>query len=75
MAANGNTYRKRAAQHYPTEMNAALADSILALLPTTAAVPRDAGRKSEIDAEEDMHNPFKTSDADITEAYGLSTRR
>eukprot|EP00965_Chrysotila_dentata_P075340 2488258-Pleurochrysis_carterae.AAC.1 len=37
MAANGAAYRTRAAQYSPTEMNAALADSILALLPTTAA--------------------------------------
>eukprot|EP00965_Chrysotila_dentata_P102982 3399267-Pleurochrysis_carterae.AAC.1 len=37
MAANGAAYRTRAAQFYPTEMNAALADSILALLSTTAA--------------------------------------
>eukprot|EP00965_Chrysotila_dentata_P129624 4285343-Pleurochrysis_carterae.AAC.1 len=71
IAANGNTSRTRAAQYYPTEMNAALADSILALLPTTAVALRDAGGESEIDAEEDMHNPFETSDADITDAYGL----
>eukprot|EP00965_Chrysotila_dentata_P089577 2957589-Pleurochrysis_carterae.AAC.1 len=37
MSANGEAYRTRAAQYYPTGMNAALADSILALLPTTAA--------------------------------------
>eukprot|EP00965_Chrysotila_dentata_P009081 295619-Pleurochrysis_carterae.AAC.1 len=36
-AADGSAYRTRAAQHYPTKMNAALADSILALLPAAAA--------------------------------------
>eukprot|EP00965_Chrysotila_dentata_P050340 1667728-Pleurochrysis_carterae.AAC.1 len=65
MAANGAAY-------YPTEMNAALADSILALLPTTAALLRDAGGESRVDAEEEMLNLFETSDADsVTEAYGL----
>eukprot|EP00965_Chrysotila_dentata_P088859 2933541-Pleurochrysis_carterae.AAC.2 len=44
MAPNGAAYRTRAAQHYRTEMNAARADSILALLPATAAVQRDASR-------------------------------
>eukprot|EP00965_Chrysotila_dentata_P089228 2946652-Pleurochrysis_carterae.AAC.1 len=71
MAANGAAFRTRAAQYYPTEMNAPLADSILALLPTTGAVLRDAGGESEIDAEEDMLNPFEMSDAEITEIYGL----
>eukprot|EP00965_Chrysotila_dentata_P144311 4766597-Pleurochrysis_carterae.AAC.1 len=52
-------------------MNAALADSILAQLPTNAAVLRDAGGESETDTEEDTLNPFKRSDADITEVYGL----
>eukprot|EP00965_Chrysotila_dentata_P106599 3520988-Pleurochrysis_carterae.AAC.2 len=71
MAANGAAYRTRPAQYHPSEMNAALADSILALFPTTAAALRVAGAESEIDAEEDMHNPFEMSDADITEAYRL----
>eukprot|EP00965_Chrysotila_dentata_P155510 5138488-Pleurochrysis_carterae.AAC.1 len=44
---------------------------ITRLVPTTAAVLRDAGGESEIDTEEDMLNPFKISDADITEVYGL----
>eukprot|EP00965_Chrysotila_dentata_P129610 4284993-Pleurochrysis_carterae.AAC.1 len=47
-AADGSAYRTRAAQHYPTGMNAALADAILALLPTAAAVSRDAGGDAEI---------------------------
>eukprot|EP00965_Chrysotila_dentata_P175828 5803901-Pleurochrysis_carterae.AAC.1 len=37
MAADGAAYRTKAAQHYQTEMNAALADSILALLPAATA--------------------------------------
>eukprot|EP00965_Chrysotila_dentata_P099132 3277725-Pleurochrysis_carterae.AAC.1 len=36
-AADGSAYRTRVAQHYPTQMNAALADSLLALVPATAA--------------------------------------
>eukprot|EP00965_Chrysotila_dentata_P003268 106089-Pleurochrysis_carterae.AAC.1 len=70
MTANGTAYRTRSAQYYPAEMNAALADSTLALLPATAAVLRDAWGESRIDDEEDMINLFEI-DADITEAYGL----
>eukprot|EP00965_Chrysotila_dentata_P171543 5661357-Pleurochrysis_carterae.AAC.1 len=75
MAANGAAYRTRTAQYYPAGMNRALADSILGLLPTTAAVLRDAKGESRIDDEEDMLNLFDTSDADITEAYGLKVHR
>eukprot|EP00965_Chrysotila_dentata_P033067 1101448-Pleurochrysis_carterae.AAC.2 len=72
MAANGAAYRTKAAQHYPSEMNAALADSILALLPATAAVLRDAGGESEVGEEgDDMFNPLSNGDADIAAAYGL----
>eukprot|EP00965_Chrysotila_dentata_P118896 3931556-Pleurochrysis_carterae.AAC.1 len=35
--ADGADYRTRTAQHYPTDVNAALAESIIALLPTPAA--------------------------------------
>eukprot|EP00965_Chrysotila_dentata_P045765 1520640-Pleurochrysis_carterae.AAC.1 len=41
-SANGAAYRTRAAQTYPTEMNAALAKALVALFPATAAL-RDAG--------------------------------
>eukprot|EP00965_Chrysotila_dentata_P123850 4093386-Pleurochrysis_carterae.AAC.1 len=46
-AADGSAYRTRAAQHYPTKMNAALANSLLALLPAAATVLRDAGGDAE----------------------------
>eukprot|EP00965_Chrysotila_dentata_P163373 5396248-Pleurochrysis_carterae.AAC.1 len=45
--ANGTACRTRSAQYYPPEMNAALADSIVALLPASAAVLRDAGGEVE----------------------------
>eukprot|EP00965_Chrysotila_dentata_P040354 1339088-Pleurochrysis_carterae.AAC.1 len=72
MAADGAAYRTKAAQHYPTEMDAALADSILALLPTATAVLRDAGGESEVDETWDnMFNPLNNGDADFPAAYGL----
>eukprot|EP00965_Chrysotila_dentata_P022967 761017-Pleurochrysis_carterae.AAC.1 len=55
-------------------MNAALADAILALLPATAAVLRDAGGGSEVDEErDDMRNLLNDSDAGIAAAYRLKT--
>eukprot|EP00965_Chrysotila_dentata_P200167 6179842-Pleurochrysis_carterae.AAC.3 len=52
-AADGAAYRTRAAQHYPTQMNAAFAASILALLQTTAAVLRVAGGGAVTDTAKD----------------------
>eukprot|EP00965_Chrysotila_dentata_P117159 3871709-Pleurochrysis_carterae.AAC.1 len=43
IAASGDAYKTRAAQSYPKDMTAALADSILTLTSTTAAAPCDAG--------------------------------
>eukprot|EP00965_Chrysotila_dentata_P024795 822174-Pleurochrysis_carterae.AAC.1 len=36
-AVDGSAYKTQAAQHYPTGIDAALADATLALLPTAAA--------------------------------------
>eukprot|EP00965_Chrysotila_dentata_P201799 6180759-Pleurochrysis_carterae.AAC.2 len=44
---NGAAYRTRAAQSYPTDMNAALAKALFALFPATAAL-RDARGLAEI---------------------------
>eukprot|EP00965_Chrysotila_dentata_P092048 3038950-Pleurochrysis_carterae.AAC.1 len=53
-------------------MNAALADAIIALLPTAAAVPRDAGGDAEIiTGNNDLEIPFDMGDAAFTAAYGL----
>eukprot|EP00965_Chrysotila_dentata_P222169 6192800-Pleurochrysis_carterae.AAC.3 len=71
-AADGAAYRTRAAQHYPTELNAALAASILKLLPATAAVLRDAGGDAETDtAKDDLDVLLNMGDADVIAAYGL----
>eukprot|EP00965_Chrysotila_dentata_P165714 5471099-Pleurochrysis_carterae.AAC.1 len=54
------------------EMNAALAKAILALLPTAAAVPRDAGGDVEITTgDNDLEIPFEMGYTDFTAAYGL----
>eukprot|EP00965_Chrysotila_dentata_P071278 2355149-Pleurochrysis_carterae.AAC.1 len=53
-------------------MNAALADAILALLPTAAVVPRDAGGDAETTtSDNDLDISFEMGGADFTAAYGL----
>eukprot|EP00965_Chrysotila_dentata_P162690 5372137-Pleurochrysis_carterae.AAC.1 len=57
---DGSAYRTRAAQYYPTDMNAALVDAILALLPTAAAEPRDAGGgRRGYDRRQRLGNPLR----------------
>eukprot|EP00965_Chrysotila_dentata_P070200 2318743-Pleurochrysis_carterae.AAC.1 len=71
-------YRTRAAQFYPSNMNAALADSLLVRLTSTAAALRDAGGVDEICSDDEhsdnIHNLFDESDAgDIELVMGLKT--
>eukprot|EP00965_Chrysotila_dentata_P016375 541852-Pleurochrysis_carterae.AAC.1 len=54
-------------------MNAALDDSLLALLPEAAAVLRDAGGDAKnATSENDWDDLFELGDADVIEAYGLN---
>eukprot|EP00965_Chrysotila_dentata_P031526 1051402-Pleurochrysis_carterae.AAC.1 len=54
-------------------MNAAIADSLLALLLATAAVLRDAGGDAEnATGEKDLDDLFELGDADVIEAYSLN---
>eukprot|EP00965_Chrysotila_dentata_P016261 537738-Pleurochrysis_carterae.AAC.1 len=72
---NGEPYRTRAAQSYPADMNAALADTlIVSLLPPTAVL-RDAGVVSEDDWFKDEFTGIFTlcneGDTDASVAMGL----
>eukprot|EP00965_Chrysotila_dentata_P176857 5841145-Pleurochrysis_carterae.AAC.1 len=78
-SANGTTYRTRAAQFYPPNMNAVLANALLALLPATAAIlHNNTGRVDKIDLDiDDIEGTFNLNskgDADDIElAMGLKT--
>eukprot|EP00965_Chrysotila_dentata_P120470 3983699-Pleurochrysis_carterae.AAC.1 len=56
-------------------MNAAIADSILALTSTTATAPRDAGGVEELDCpDHEIENTtdfYEMCDAEAIAAYGL----
>eukprot|EP00965_Chrysotila_dentata_P215210 6188633-Pleurochrysis_carterae.AAC.2 len=77
-SAEGTMYRTRAAQSSPSNMNTALADSLLALFTSTAAALRDAGGVDEICSDDEhsdnIRNLFDESDAgDIELVMGLKT--